>query len=104
MSYSKCSINYFADGDKLTETIFTENRNRGGPETPCTWHQLPLVDRDRAAGAAPGLPAPRGLHPSWPQKAVCSEGPEITRSKEEAAQEETAGKPSKHWERQVPVP
>lgn len=31
----------------------------GAAQTPSMWHQLPLVDQDGAAGAAPGFPAPR---------------------------------------------
>lgn len=67
------------------------------------WHQLPLVDRARAAGAAPGL-APRSAAPQLARTGCLLRDPPDNRSKKEAAQEQKAMKPNKCQERQVPVP
>lgn len=98
----ECSVNRRVGGDdELTERRIS-SAHTGARRV---WHQLPLVDRVRAAGAAPG-PASRSAapHPAGQDGLLAQGSPRQAGAKKEAAQEEKAVKPNKCRERQVPVP
>lgn len=106
LRFSKCSVNHrLGDDDELTERPLLQRTGISSAHTGArVWHQLPLVDRARAAGAAPGL-APRSAAPQLARTGcLLRDPPDNPGAKKEAAQEEGAVKPNKCRERQVPVP
>lgn len=51
-----------------TGHLYKEQKPALGLQPPHMWHQRPLVDQARAAGAAPGILALAVLHPRGPPR------------------------------------